>query len=84
MHELFVRVHLTKKVFKTGGVTQVFTELAIIDGVVISKTSNSSSCIGILSIAGVRYLGSVTGATDIGIITLKRFIGRIKSSRLGE
>ena len=62
--------------------SQVFNERTILFGVDISETSNSSFFIGMSSIAGLCETVSVTDADDFGVVTLKGFLGRLKSLRL--
>ena len=83
MQEVFVGGSSERNVRTSEDVSQSFIERTIIENVDISERSNSSSCIAMLSIEGLWDIGSVTGAGDIGVIALKRFLGRFKSLRLG-
>ena len=72
-----------KNVRTSEDVSQLFIEGKFLDNFDISATSNSSSGMAMSSIEGLWDIGSVTGAGDIGVIALKRFIGRFKPLRLG-
>ena len=63
-------------------VSHAFTELTGIDCVDMSETSNTSSCIGVLTILGGCDCSFVMGAREISVITLKGLIGTFESLRL--